>query len=253
MNELADYNISITLQDAATFFGAHPPDDNLDLGLPGLITELPLKEPPSNASESEQYNYGRVYKLLKLMRSAVNPAKGDETVVADFTAFLLDAAGYDPPPRILQFWRKFKFTVRNEEDEVIPDLCIVNLEQEDAVLLVVDRHRRRDSPEEAKARLISKAIATSQFNYDIRKVHNLPPPKNQFMPGILMKGATPTFFKIPVTLELASAVRLGEYPSNPTTVFEYSPHTLDGKEWLETKENRVHYLRSFQAFKQFVE
>ena len=71
------------------------------------------------------------------------------------------------------------------------------------------------------------------------------------MPGILMEGVTPTFFKIPVTSELAEAVKLGKPPSNHTTVFEHNPRAPVGGN--VAGENDFHFLRSFHAFKQYVE
>ena len=43
------------------------------------------------------------------------------------------------------------------------------------------------------------------------------------MAGIMLTGTSPTFFKIPVTLELNEAVQRGNYPANPTVVAMHLP------------------------------
>jgi len=251
MDDLQAYNISITSQDAATFFGAKsPPNTKIDLGL--LTSEHPLKEPLPDADDREWDNYETTYKLVFLMKRAMDPGLGDDPVVAEFAASLLTATGFQWPLRALYMRKKFRLSICHEEKDAIPDICIVDFKQEMAVLLVVDQHRSSITLGDAKTRLIAKAVAAYQYNAELREKYRLPVPKNQYIPGILMDGATPTFLKIPVTHELASAVKRGEYPSNHTTVFEHNPRAPDGDESIEARENRTHFLRSFHAFKQLV-
>jgi len=251
MDDLQAYNISITSQDATMFFGAKSsPSTNIDLGL--LTSEHPLKEPPPDADERERTKYETIDRLTYLMECSVDPVVGNETVVVDFAAYLLMETGFQRPLRVMHMWKKFMLSICHEEVDATPDICIVDSKQKRSVLLVVDRRRSGIALGVAKARLIAKAIAAYQYNTDLREKYKLPPPKNQFIPGILMDGATPTFLKIPVTHELASAVKRGEYPSNHTTVFEHNPRAPDGDESIEARENRTHFLRSFHAFKQLV-
>jgi hypothetical protein len=72
------------------------------------------------------------------------------------------------------------------------------------------------------------------------------------MPGITMVGTTPTFFKIPVTEELAAHVRCGTYPPDSTTVTFYQPllPTPDGG--MKPLNNRQLLLCCYEAFKSVV-
>jgi hypothetical protein len=69
-----------------------------------------------------------------------------------------------------------------------------------------------------------------------------------------MIGTMPIFYKIPVTCELASAVRQGISPSHTTTVEMFVPPVQnEGKMYEEgiiPLENRRTVLQCFEAFKQ---
>ena len=43
------------------------------------------------------------------------------------------------------------------------------------------------------------------------------------MPGMTLVGSSPTFYKIPVTKELAQAVAQGQFPATPTVVYVHLP------------------------------
>ena len=76
------------------------------------------------------------------------------------------------------------------------------------------------------------------------------------MAGITMTGTSPTFFKIPVTLELIEAIQRGEYPATPTVVAMHYPavprpaHRLS--EGMRPLDNRRCIRACFEAFRQFV-
>ena len=75
------------------------------------------------------------------------------------------------------------------------------------------------------------------------------------MPGILLAGTTPTFYKIPVTSNLVRHVRHGIYPSEPTVVsvqvpdLPRSPHHNEG---MKPLDNRQAVFRYYEAFKHIV-
>jgi hypothetical protein len=73
------------------------------------------------------------------------------------------------------------------------------------------------------------------------------------MPGILMNGTIPTFYKIPVTTNLVYNIMQGTYPSEPTIV---SVHCLDLPSPqscnMKPLDNRKRVICSFEAFKPII-
>ena len=76
------------------------------------------------------------------------------------------------------------------------------------------------------------------------------------MPGIVLDGTMPTFFKIPVTGDLAGHVKDGTYPPEPTVVSIHVPDLPRPdnrhKEGMRPLDNREALLRYYEAFKRIV-
>jgi hypothetical protein len=76
------------------------------------------------------------------------------------------------------------------------------------------------------------------------------------MPGIVMLGTTPTFYKIPVVDELVYNVRHGTYPPQPTHVSVcYPPVPRPNRrrsEGMKPLDNRREILQCYEAFKNVV-
>jgi hypothetical protein len=79
---------------------------------------------------------------------------------------------------------------------------------------------------------------------------------SQIIPGIVIKGILPIFFKTPVTQQLVTAIMHGQYPAEPTIVAVHSPDlpqpNLIWSEGMEPLDNRQHILKCFEAFKAIV-
>jgi hypothetical protein len=76
------------------------------------------------------------------------------------------------------------------------------------------------------------------------------------MPGIVLVGTMPTFFKIPVTSNLVRHVQNGTYPPEPTVVSIHVPDFPRPrnryKEGMRPLDNRQALLGSYEAFKRIV-
>jgi len=76
------------------------------------------------------------------------------------------------------------------------------------------------------------------------------------MPGIVMKGTVPRFYKIPVTKDLLEHVAHGTYPPDPIRVTFCSPPVprldLLLSEGMRPLDNGRHILSCFDAFKTVV-
>lgn len=76
----------------------------------------------------------------------------------------------------------------------------------------------------------------------------------QIIPGIVMTGTLPTFFKIPITQQLVTAIEVGMHPAQPTTVAVHLPELPPNLRWRGMKplDNRQQFLRYYEAFKAII-
>ena len=76
------------------------------------------------------------------------------------------------------------------------------------------------------------------------------------MPGIIMVGTSPTFFKIPITQNLVAHIRDGTYPPEETHVtFCYPPVPRPDclrSEGMKPLDNRGGILSCYEAFRVIV-
>ena len=76
------------------------------------------------------------------------------------------------------------------------------------------------------------------------------------MPGIVLIGTTPIFYKIPVTVDLVLHIAQGNYPPQPTIISAHVPvvprpnHRYS--EGMKPVDNREAILRCYEAFKGIV-
>lgn len=82
---------------------------------------------------------------------------------------------------------------------------------------------------EPQAQLIAEAIAAFIAN----NRHRVLPLAQETLLGITMVGASPIFYKIPITLALVTAVVTAQYPAQPTIVQRFVPPVA----------NPIHYAR----------
>jgi hypothetical protein len=72
------------------------------------------------------------------------------------------------------------------------------------------------------------------------------------MPGIVMDGTTPSFFKIPVTKTLSTHIAHGTYPQEATDVTFCHPVLPDHSNGMKPLNNRYEIFRCYEAFKAIV-
>ncbi|KAJ7057879.1 hypothetical protein C8F01DRAFT_1256488 [Mycena amicta] len=101
-----------------------------------------------------------------------------------------------------------------------PDVVIMDGDNGDAFILLVQEDKRhlslsRDS---ADAELIAEAVAAFSANNKQRIDSGLTPLTNQVVAGIIVLGTGPTFYKIPISSELVTAMGGAQYPPNVTVL-----------------------------------
>jgi hypothetical protein len=79
---------------------------------------------------------------------------------------------------------------------------------------------------------------------------------SQIIPGIVMSGTLPTFFKIPVTRQLVTAIEFGHSPAHMTKVAVHLPYlarpNLSLREGMKPLDNRQQIMRCYEAFKAII-
>ena len=153
-------------------------------------------------------------------------------------------------------------------------MCLVDRRQGGTILLLVQEDKRQAATMlDAPAQLIAKAIAAFSYNNALREDAGLEPLDAdvrilllsvrslllmlwQVIPGIVMAGTYPTFYKIPVTSQLVYNVRNGLYPDQPTIVTFHRPEVprpnRRRSEGMKPLDSRAIILRCYEAFKTIV-
>lgn len=242
-NELAAYNISIASQNVTTFF------------------ELPtLPEPHVPADmlqklEADDANDLDVCRTLAAMDLAMNPIPSEESAVDDFTVRLFDMLGYTTREISLRTRKDIPLTICAETRHAKTDVCLL-MNRSEIILLVQEDKRNMEVAGDAEAQLIAEAIATFQSNNMRRILNDVPARDASLIPGIVMVGTAPVFYKMLITKELADAVAFGIFPPNPTVVYRHIPSvprpTRLLSEGMKPLDNRTVILRCFEGFKKFI-
>ncbi|KAI9458774.1 hypothetical protein F5148DRAFT_1287320 [Russula earlei] len=262
LNDLESYHISLSQVEPLPFFGLQElPQPSVDQELLTIADAAPMRN-------------DRHAELITLLDLAMMPQKGDE-----------------PPWMILSsnssgLWAMFienewpargltssSLSVANPGAQRT-DVCIVDRSRND-VLLVVQEDRRLENrePVNARAQLVAEAVAAFNENNIQRDAVGLPPfvekardfvivdsvlraCSSQVIPGIVMVGTSPSFFKIPVTQSLSTHIRHGTYPPEVTCVtYCYPPVPRPARrlsEGMKPLDNRREILKCYEAFKAIV-
>ena len=209
-NELLAYNINVVVEDAQTFFQMpNLPAPNVD---PKVLTA----DHYTNAANDNAYYF------LHGLDLATTPIPAQESAVDDFAMILFRELGYVRQGRTTRTRMNIPLLVCGEQRHVKTDVCFIA--DEDIILLLVQEDKRHKEASDPEPQLIAEAIAAfSANNYTRTRTLGLPALPNKTIPGIIMKGTSPIFYKVNVTTALVQAVATGTYPHTATTVHAYLP------------------------------
>ncbi|KAG2110316.1 uncharacterized protein F5147DRAFT_797075 [Suillus discolor] len=130
------------------------------------------------------------------------------------------------------------------------DVCLRDLQS--TVLLVLRVDKSAFNACQPEPEVIAGAIAAYQNNNQRRLLRALSPLDAMTIPCITMVGTRPTFYLVPVTKALSTAVETGQYPEVQTTVMMCGTslgHNSSLSEGMETPEYRRIAFEHFLAFK----
>jgi hypothetical protein len=198
-----------------------------------------------------------LFLFLRTMDMAMHPAPDEESAVLDFVMQLFKILGYIgwKSGRFARTRKELHFLVCREIRRAKLDACIVDCTN-DILLLVHEEKAQLAGGGEPHPQLIAEAIAAFDANNDKRRrIQGLKPFASKVIPGIVMTRAMPTFYKIPVTSNLARAVNSGLFPDEETIVYAHYPqlprHYFRFAEGMKALDNRQILLSCYEAFKQF--
>jgi len=249
--DLLAYKIKVVYQDLQTFFG---------------VTDLPPPDVEGDAltaPDSLTANGYSTRNMLFHMDSLAVPSVDRKSAMFNFATHLLHVVRYSTmaPMRNAAWCPKLDYmTSRGRHPQL--DVCLVDKSMANLLIVKVARELEVFDSE---PRLISDTIAAFH-NDNLRLGRDLDPLASKVMPGIIMDGTIPTFYKIPITPELVRAVEYGEHPKEETVVHVYRPevyipgyhpevYILEGtspEEGIRRLDNRYIIFSCFAAFKKFV-
>ncbi|KAF8546111.1 hypothetical protein OG21DRAFT_1502060 [Imleria badia] len=243
--DLDAYNIYVTPQDTATFFG---------------IPALPEPHVPAeilNTQEADGMLDDGHARLIDLLDIAMVPPINatEESAVDDFAVELFRLLGYVGRRRYARTRKDLPLPICGETRHAKTDVCIIDRLRNHILLLVQEnkRYGANASFGDTEAQLIAEAVAAFVYNNEVRRANNLPELQEKVMAGIIMVGTTPTFYKVPITADLVFNIRHGQFPLQRTEVSVcYAPVARQHRRWSEGMkplDNRRTILGCYEAFK----
>ncbi|KAK7006668.1 hypothetical protein R3P38DRAFT_2728232 [Favolaschia claudopus] len=244
-NELHALNITVETLNTDSFFGSSSlPTSTVD---PVLLANV--KRPSGPLSKSSRL----FFRYLEDAAGAFPLGTPAESAVDDFAAFLLSMMDYDEPERIVHQRLEIGFLMCGQSVCAKPDIVVMDGEK---YILLVQEDKRHLSADEAEPQLIAEAVAAFAANNRRRKALGLPSIASQVFAGIVMLGTAPTFYKIPISTELATAIGRAQYPTQVTFVSKLVPPVPNLANYISEGmvplENRRIVFQCLTAFKQFL-
>ncbi|TFK69929.1 hypothetical protein BDN72DRAFT_839680 [Pluteus cervinus] len=246
-NDLLAYNIHIVDQDRSTFFG----DPNLPASTAHPVFLNNVTAPPN----SFDIKTGNLFQYLR--RAVERTSKPPEAFVTEFLENLLRYLGYNAPGRLLTGRREITLPMCGKTIKVVPAITIAGDDGCDLVARAVKlRQDTSTGTVDSEPRLIAEAIAAFfEFQEGHRRIGNKVP-NHREIPGIIMKGTAPVFYRIPITDDLVRSIGDGTYPDQPTTIHRLLSPVQDVSKYfsegMQSLENRRVIVRCFEAFKRYL-
>ena len=240
-DDVLAYNIKVIYQDLTSFFGM------TNLPAPDVDRAALTMQDPATVTTANDI---RTSRMLHHMNHVTDPVNRTPATIG-FVEKLFDVLHYETVEQMtFSMSRSPLCYIANQGRPPQVDVCIMDGSGVISLVVKVDRPSRGFNPE---PQLISDAIGTFHNNNIIRIKHfDTNPLASMIMPGIVMDGSMPTFYKIPVTAELVSAVDAGKRPQQETVVHAYRPEVPQPEEGMKPLDNRYIILSCFEAFRQFL-
>jgi hypothetical protein len=241
-NELRAYGINMRTVDSQHFFGRIP-------------SEVAAEAQEFLATTNWKDAQGKDTLIaLRLLGAATSLKEAHESSVDDFSTALFNIIGYVSRTRMARSRMPMALHICGEARSAQADICLLN---EEEIVLLVQEDKRFKSEADPEPQLVAEAVAAFQRNSAAReRRQDQQPLEEAVIPGVVMVGACPTFYKVRVTSELADAVMGGRYPKHQTEVLvcplEKDGSPLEPGLTMLDPSCREVSLKYFEAFKQFI-
>jgi hypothetical protein len=233
-------------QSAGYSRGADVPKRTMQFSPTVHIDPAILSSPPSDTSLALSDIAAEYLGYLNLAARAIQ-----ECFINDFAAETLKLLGFNERRTVVSTRYIIPLTICGEANRVAQtDVCLIH--NPTFVLLVLVAEKTLTNRADAEPQVVAEAIAAFQFNNRKRREHGLDPLDAMTMPCIAMTGTRPTFYLVPVTIELSHAVITGQYPAHQTCVLRCGTvptYTQRASAGMEDAEYRKLALKRFLAFK----
>ncbi|KAF8175101.1 hypothetical protein BJ912DRAFT_885110 [Pholiota molesta] len=248
-NELLAFNIQVVEVDMSTFFGS--------ASLPELTSVsrviLDNREEPTDS----------VYQLSKAdidffayLESATVFRGDEQPFVTDFLVYMLRMMGYDEGHRVVRTKNDMPLEMCGKRVSGTADVSVMKWRNGLEYLFLAKEYK--PIVPDPEPQLIAGAISAFMEMEEKAQFWGEAVFESKTFPGMVMVGTAPTFYKIPVTMELLLAVASGQRPPTPTVVEKFIPPIPQPGtprlvvEGMSPLVNRRIIMQCFQAFKQFV-
>jgi hypothetical protein len=240
-DDVLAYNIKVVYQDLQTFFGV--------TDLPPPNTESRIFTARDFATAVEPGTSHMLRHMDRITRAADGDNKRSSTI--DLVRELFEVIHY---PNLAQKREMTMYhTLRYLRSCGRPPQLDIGIMHDFTTISLVVKVNKHSPWFEPEPRLISDVIAAFQNDNIVRvKRLGIDPLISKVMPGIVMDGSMPTFYKIPVTHELVRAVESGKRPEDETVVYAYRPRVPKPEEGMRPLDNRQIILSCFEAFRQLL-
>ncbi|KAK0186722.1 hypothetical protein F5146DRAFT_935951 [Armillaria mellea] len=223
INELDAYNIKIVPVDPLEFFRLQA-----------------LSQPQV---DPERLEHVEAMDMIQDRNTELISLLGLESAVVDFAVELFRVLGYVQRNRLARTRVDLPLLICGEYRHTRTNVCLVDCSRDDILLL---------AQEDSEAQLVAEAVAAFAQNNQSRMDAGLPPLTEKIMPGIMMLGTTPTFYKVPVSQSLLYHIRHGTYPPELTQVTCCAVPVPRPGEGMKPLDNRKEIFRFYEAFKAIV-
>ncbi|TFY61093.1 hypothetical protein EVJ58_g4715, partial [Rhodofomes roseus] len=173
------------------------PNDLLSLPQGDHVKEV-LSVPDVSAAEHDDS-----YTLLRTMELAMTPHCNEESAVVDFVVALFRLLGFvgRAAGRTTRTRKALPFWICGHKRHATADVCIVD--DANIIRFLVQEDKRHADHPDSEPQLIAAAVATFSNNNHARiRCLGASAFASEVICGIIMKGTMPTFYRIPITLDL---------------------------------------------------
>ncbi|KAJ7151422.1 hypothetical protein C8R43DRAFT_1005073 [Mycena crocata] len=240
LNEQLAYHIRVEAIPPEVFFHSDP-DPSLGQLDEAILTASPGADEPELSDSTVRY-----LGYLKVASKATQ-----ESLIVDFARETLHLLGFSQRNLILSTRYIIPLTICGETNRTArADVCL--LHRPTFVLLVLVEGKTLSNATDPQSQVIAEAIAAFQFNNRKRVDLGLKPLESMVIPCITMSGTRPTFYLVPVTLQLSTAVATGQYPPSETVVsmcVTVVGHPRRASDGMEGTPYRKVAIQRFLAFR----